>query len=94
MLGDISFKLETKIMNFMSGFFRKKYNQTSFLIFTQSLLNPPFCVESVNVLVCAMCFFFNKQFRTCANGIIENEYYQAKSSLVRICLKSVGKKIH
>ena len=24
MLGDISFKLETKIMNFMSGFFRKK----------------------------------------------------------------------
>ena len=27
MLGDISFKLETKIMNFMSGFFLKKYNQ-------------------------------------------------------------------
>jgi hypothetical protein len=26
-VGDISFKLETKIMNFMSGFFRKKYNQ-------------------------------------------------------------------
>ena len=24
MLGDISFKLETKIMNFMSGFFLKK----------------------------------------------------------------------
>ena len=28
-LGDISFKLETKIMNFMSGFFRKKYNQVN-----------------------------------------------------------------
>ena len=27
MLGDISFKLETKIMNFMSVFFEKKYNQ-------------------------------------------------------------------
>ena len=27
-----------------------------------------FRVESVNVLVCAMCFFFNKQFRTCANA--------------------------
>ena len=27
MLGDISFKLETKIMNFMSVFFKKKYNQ-------------------------------------------------------------------
>jgi hypothetical protein len=29
MLGDISFKLETKIMNFMSIFFRKKYNQVN-----------------------------------------------------------------
>jgi hypothetical protein len=29
MLGDISFKLETKIMNFMSVFFRKKYNQVN-----------------------------------------------------------------
>jgi hypothetical protein len=28
-----------------------------------------FRVESVNVLVCAMCFFFNKQFRTCANAL-------------------------
>jgi hypothetical protein len=28
-LGDISFKLETKIMNFMSGFFLKKYNQAN-----------------------------------------------------------------
>ena len=29
-LGDISFKLETKIMNFMTGFFfRKKYNQVN-----------------------------------------------------------------
>jgi hypothetical protein len=27
MLGDISFKLETKIMNFMSGFFLKKYKK-------------------------------------------------------------------
>jgi hypothetical protein len=27
MLGDISYKLETKIMNFMSVFFLKKYNQ-------------------------------------------------------------------
>jgi hypothetical protein len=27
MLGGISFKLENKIMNFMSVFFRKKYNQ-------------------------------------------------------------------
>jgi hypothetical protein len=26
-LGNISFKLETKIMNFMTGFFSKKYNQ-------------------------------------------------------------------
>jgi hypothetical protein len=29
MLGDISFKLETKIMNFMSVFFEKKYNQAA-----------------------------------------------------------------
>jgi hypothetical protein len=28
-LGDITFKLETKIMNFMSGFFLKKYNQVN-----------------------------------------------------------------
>jgi hypothetical protein len=28
-LSDISFKLETKIMNFMSVFFRKKYNQVN-----------------------------------------------------------------
>ena len=28
-----------------------------------------FRVESVNALVCAMCFFFNKQFRTCANAL-------------------------
>ena len=28
-LGDISFKLETKIMNFMTFFFRKKYNQVN-----------------------------------------------------------------
>jgi hypothetical protein len=28
-LGDISFKLETKIMNFMSFFFLKKYNQVN-----------------------------------------------------------------
>jgi hypothetical protein len=28
-----------------------------------------FRVESVNVLVCAMFFFFNKQFRTCANAL-------------------------
>ena len=26
-------------------------------------------VESVNVLVCAMYFFFNKQFRTCTNAL-------------------------
>jgi hypothetical protein len=31
-----------------------------------------FRVESVNVLVCAMCFFFNKQFCTCAN-VLPNE---------------------
>jgi hypothetical protein len=29
MLGDISFKLETKIMIFMSVFFLKKYNQNN-----------------------------------------------------------------
>ena len=34
MLGDISFKLETKIMNFMSVFFEKKYNQVN-----QSVVN-------------------------------------------------------
>jgi hypothetical protein len=28
-----------------------------------------FRVESANVLVCSMCFFFNKQFRTCANAL-------------------------
>jgi hypothetical protein len=28
-LGDISFKLETKIMGFMSVFFLKKYNQVN-----------------------------------------------------------------
>jgi hypothetical protein len=28
-LGDISFKLETKIMNFLSVFFQKKYNQAN-----------------------------------------------------------------
>ena len=44
-----------------------------FFIFTQRLLNPPFCVVFVQnpsyVFVCAMCFFFNKQFRTCANAL-------------------------
>jgi hypothetical protein len=29
MLGDIYFKLETKIMNFLSVFFLKKYNQVN-----------------------------------------------------------------
>jgi hypothetical protein len=28
-----------------------------------------FRVESINDLVCAMCFFLNKQFRTCANAL-------------------------
>ena len=28
-----------------------------------------FRVESVNVLVCAMCFYFNKQYRTYANAL-------------------------
>jgi hypothetical protein len=33
MLGDISFKLETKIMNFMTGFFfEKKYNQVNSIV--------------------------------------------------------------
>ena len=32
-----------------------------------------FRVESVNVFVCAMCFFFSKQFRTCANAL-SNEF--------------------
>jgi hypothetical protein len=53
-LGDISFKLETKLMNFMSVIFLRKYNQVNssvvnnmkynlFTIFplTQILLNPP-----------------------------------------------------
>jgi hypothetical protein len=49
-LGDISFKLETKIMNFMSGFFRKKYNQVNssvvnnmqYFLFTIFPLSGPF----------------------------------------------------
>jgi hypothetical protein len=32
-----------------------------------------FRVESVNIFICAMCFFFNKQFRTCANAL-PNEF--------------------
>ena len=32
-----------------------------------------FRVESVNIFACAMCFFFNKQFRTCANAL-PNEF--------------------
>jgi hypothetical protein len=32
-----------------------------------------FRVESVNVFLCAMCFFFNKPFRTCANAL-PNEF--------------------
>ena len=32
-----------------------------------------FRVEFVNAFVCAMCFFFNKQFRTCANTL-PNEF--------------------
>ena len=46
---------------------------TSFLIFYTKLAESSFLcrfrVESVNVLVCAMFFFFNKQFRTCANAL-------------------------
>jgi hypothetical protein len=41
--------------------FYTKFAESSFLC--------RFRVESVNVLVCAMCFFFNKQFRTCANTL-------------------------
>jgi hypothetical protein len=32
-----------------------------------------FPVESVNVFICAMCFFFNIQFRTCAKAL-PNEF--------------------
>ena len=32
-----------------------------------------FRVESVNIFICAMCFFFNKQFRTCASAL-PNEF--------------------
>ena len=42
-----------------------------FFIFMQSLCR--FRVESVNVFVCAMCIFFNKQFRICANAL-PNEF--------------------
>ena len=48
-------------------------NGVLFFIFTQSLLNPPFCVVFVNVFVCAMCIFFNKQFCTCAIAL-PNEF--------------------
>ena len=37
------------------------------------LLFVSFSCRTVNVFVCAMCFFFNKQFRTCANAL-PNEF--------------------
>ena len=46
--------------------------QHLFLIFTQSLLNPPLCrfrVGSVNNFIYNMWVFFSKQFRTCANAL-------------------------
>ena len=46
-------------------YFYTKFAASSFLC--------RFRVESVNVFVCAMCFFFNKQFRTCANAL-PNEF--------------------
>ena len=56
--------------------------QHLFLIFTQSLLNPPFCFVFVqNPSMCLFfhvrfvpcAFFINKQFRTCANAF-PNEF--------------------
>ena len=48
---------------------------TSFLNFYTKLAESlcRFRVESLNIFVCAMCFFFNKQFRTCANSL-PNEF--------------------
>jgi hypothetical protein len=47
--------------------------KTSFLNFYTKLAESSFLcrfrVESVNIFVCAMCFSFRKQFRTCANAL-------------------------
>ena len=52
--------------------------QHLFFIFTQSLLNPPFCVvfvqnPSMFLFLFEHVFFINKQFRTCAN-VFPNEF--------------------
>ena len=53
-LGDISFKLETKIMNFISGFFLKKYNQNN----SSVVNNMSICLQFslCRVWVCFYCF--------------------------------------
>ena len=54
-----------------------------------------FRVESVNVFVCAMCFFFNKQFRTGANALpnYRNEYECMNIARVNIGVLTGWKKI-
>jgi hypothetical protein len=64
MLGDISFKLETKIMNFMSVFFELKYNQVNssvvnnmqYNLFTNFPLSGPFA-EFVFVFIDFITYF-------------------------------------
>jgi hypothetical protein len=49
-LGDISFKLETKIMNFMTGFFfRKKYNQANSSVVNDMQYNLFTTIVRVNI---------------------------------------------
>ena len=55
-LGDISFKLETKIMNFMSFYFLKKYNQVTQVL---SIICNTICFHFPIVPLCRVwvCFY-------------------------------------